>query len=338
MPDRKAQSRPISPDKAADQIRDAGKVSGLAQIGILSHADEIAAVQSVRLNRESLRLNRKYGAGSPEAIQAGRRMDQHKSYRRALVMEFDRATVPVPASDAGAATAYGRVFSADGKPQPGMVVEAVGAADGKALGRATTGADGAYLIKVPVESPQTLSLRVLSGDTQGAATESDPVRVDKGTRVFRDLRIPPPQTPPKPKPGGGDTPPPAQEMPNLVGVSETNARTVLARLGVTSIKVTTETAAGTEPGTIVKQAPVQGTPVKASTKVVLVVSARAPIKMPDLGKMTLRDATIRLNQLGLKVGKVTGDQEKGRVTGHAPAAGEDVPPGGTVDLRLSRAG
>src|SRR5258708_37579578 len=106
MAETKTDPRPISPDQAADRIHDAGKVSGLAQIGILAHADELAVVQSVRLNRESLRLARKYGTGSPEAIQAGRRIDLHKSYRRAPATEFEHAAIPVPPSDPTAATVY----------------------------------------------------------------------------------------------------------------------------------------------------------------------------------------------------------------------------------------
>jgi hypothetical protein len=210
MAETKTDARPISPDQAADLIRDAGKVSGLAQIGILAHADELAAVQSVRLNRESLRLARRYGSGSPEAIQAGRRIDLHTS----------------------------------------------------------------------------------------------------------------PKTP---------------EMPDLVGMTESDARAALERLGVGSIRVTTKTAAGTAPGTVVKQTPAKGTALKSSTRVALVVSARPAVKMPDLRRMTFQQAIVRLNQLGLRIGKVTGGQGKGRITGQKPKAGEKVMPGGAVDLRLARA-
>jgi PASTA domain-containing protein len=339
MAERKTDPRPISPDKAADLIRDAGTVSGLAQVGILSHADEIAASQSVRLNRESLRLARKYGVGSPEAIRAGSRVDQHKSYRRALAAELDRATIPVPPSDPDAATVYGRVFSADGKPQSGKTIEAADD-EGKVLASAAAGTDGTYLMRIPLKVPQNVSLRVLAGDKKNpeAVLESDPVRVDKGLRVFRDLRIAPPQTAPKPRPGGSGPPPAALEMPDLTKLSEHDARAVLERLGVTSIRTTTEIAATTAPGTVLKQTPAKGTALKTSTRVTLAVSARPPAKMPNLGGMTLQNATITLNQLGLKVGKVTGDQEKGRVTGQTPDAGEDAPSGGLVDLRLGRTG
>src|ERR1700688_2217472 len=116
MAETKSDPRPISPDQAADLLGDAGKVAGFAQIGILAHANEIAAAQSMRLNRESLRLARKYGTRSPEALQAGHRIDMHDSYRRALAAEFERAAIPVPPSDPAAATVYGRVFSSAGKP------------------------------------------------------------------------------------------------------------------------------------------------------------------------------------------------------------------------------
>jgi serine/threonine-protein kinase len=126
-------------------------------------------------------------------------------------------------------------------------------------------------------------------------------------------------------------------MPDLVGMTESDARAALERLGVGSIRVTTETAAGTAPGTVVKQRPAKGTALKSSTRVALVVSARPAVKMPDLRRMTFQQAIVRLNQLGLRMGKVTGDQGKGRITGQKPKAGEEVMPGGAVDLRLARA-
>jgi PASTA domain len=337
MAETKTDARPISPDQAADLIRDAGKVSGLAQIGILAHADELAAVQSVRLNRESLRLARRYGSGSPEAIQAGRRIDLHKSYRRALSAEFERATVPVPPSDPAAATVYGRVFSAAGKPLSRAKID-VFPATGKRAPTTTSGSDGAYLLKVPLDGPQNLSLRVLAGTKRNITPvlQTTPIRMDKGARIFRDLRIPPPP-PPTPKSDGDRPPPKTPEMPDLVGMTESDARAALERLSVGSIRVTTETAAGTAPGTVVKQRPAKGTALKSSTRVALVVSARPAVKMPDLRRMTFQQAIVRLNQLGLRIGKVTGDQGKGRITGQKPKAGEEVMPGGAVDLRLARA-
>jgi len=206
------------------------------------------------------------------------------------------------------------------------------------LSRSVTGSDGTYLIKVSVQGAQNVTLRALAPKTETPAAESDLVRITNGTRVFRDLRIAAAQTPPKPKPSGSDTPPPKLEMPDLVGLSEKDAHAALARLGISSINVTTQTAAGVPPGTVLKQSPAKGTALKSSTKVALVVSARAPIKMPDLRKMTLKDATIVLNQLGLMVGKVTGDPEKGKITGHTPGPGEDVAVGATVDIKLGRAG
>jgi hypothetical protein len=338
MAERKAETRPISPDKAADALRDAGKVSGLAQIAILSHADEIAAVQSARLNRESMRLARKYGPQSREALAAGLRVDQHKSYRSELAQELDRATLPVPAADPAAAIIYGRVFSADGKPQAKSAVEVLDASGKKVLGRAVTGSDGAYLIKLSAQGGQNVTVRAVAPKTQTPAVESDAVRIVDGTRVFRDLRIAAVPTPPKPPSSGSDTPPTKLKMPDLVGLSEKDAAAALARLGISSITVTTDTATSVAPGTVLKQTPAQGTTLKSSTKVALVVSARAPIKIPDLGKMTLKDATIVLNQLGLKVGKVTGDQTKGKITGQTPAPGEEVAAGATVDIKLGRAG
>jgi hypothetical protein len=338
MPDSKKDPRPLSPNQAADQVRDAGTVAALAQIGILAHADEIAATQSVRLNREALRLARKYGATSPEAVQAARRIDMHQSYRSALGTELERATIPVPPSDPAAATIYGRVFSADGKPQPKAKVEAVAA--GQPLQSATSGADGLYLMRVPLKAQQDVTLRALAagGAEAQVLVESGPIRIDQGSRTFHDLRIPAQQTPPRPQPGGGDTSPATSEMPDLTGLNESDARAVLERLGITAVRVVTETVAGARPGTVVKQTPAKGAAVGPSTHVALVVSARPPIKAPALRGMTLQEAIVRLNQLGLQVGKVTGDREKGRVTGQAPRSGADIAPGGTVDLRLGRAG
>jgi hypothetical protein len=342
MAERRLDSRPVSPDQAADQVRDAGKVSGLAQIGILGHADEIATVQSVRLKRETLRLARKYGAASPQAVQAAVRVDQHKSYRRALAREFDRATVPVPAIDPNAAIVYGRVFAADGKPLSDWIVTVTGLSNSKTPPRSSpTGADGAYLVSVPVKTAQKIGLRVIPADTKttGEEFEAGPIQVDKGQRVFRDLRQPPPrQTPPKPGPGGDGAPPKPGRMPDLRGASEADARTILGGLGVTAIRVSTEAAAGATPGKVLKQSPAKDTALTLLSRVTLVVGARPPVSMPDLRGLTLQEAAVTLNQLGLKLGKVGGNPEKGRIKEQDPAAGEDAPAGGTVDLRFGKKG
>jgi hypothetical protein len=338
MAERKHETRPLSPQKGADLIRDAGRISGLAQIAILSHADEIAASQTLRLRREALRLAHKYGAGSPEAIRADARAEQHKSYRRALVRELDRASVPVPAADPEAARLYGRVFAADGKPLASIAVQAVDSSGEKVVGRAKTDKQGAWLMTVVVKEPQDVVLRALASQKEAAGARTDPIRIAKGSRVFRDLRMPASRTPPKPRPPGEDTPPKIRKMPKLIGLSEADARAVLTRLGAASVKVTTESPAGVPSGTVLDQSPEEGTPLTRSTKYGLVVSARAPIKLPDLKKMTLREATVALNQLGLKIGDVSGDRKGGRVTEQTPQAGDEVTPGTVIDIKLGKGG
>jgi hypothetical protein len=337
MPEQKKETRPVSPEQGADILRDAGTVTGLAQIAVVSHADQIAASESVRFDREARRLAYKYGAQSPEALRALDRVDRHKSYRRALAREFQRAVVPMPPADAAAATIYGRVFSADGKPQPGFAVAAV-APSGKTLERTVTSADGLYLMKI-ADPEDELTLRASAPNSDIVATESAPVRTANGARVFRDLRIPPEQPPPTPQPNGGDPSPQRHEMPKLVGMNATEARTTLKRLGITNtVSVTTDAAGpGAPPGTVLKQTPAAGSALDVSTAIALVVAA-APVKLPDLRKMTLVDATVALNQLGLKVGKVTGEHTNTVIIDHTPGPGHDVPRGSPVDIKLGKAG
>jgi PASTA domain len=338
MAEQMAQARPLSPEQAADVLRDAGKVSGLAQIAILGHADEIAVAQSVRFKREALRLARKYGAQSPRAIGALSRIDLHNVYRRALARELARATVPVPAVDAAAATLYGRVLGADDEPQRKFVVQALDSASGKTAGRAVTGSDGVYLITIPLRDTAVVTLSATAPKAKGSAVQSDSVAIANGARVFRDLRIVPQRTPPSPQPDGDGTRPRKRKMPDLVGMSEADARTVLTRLGVSSIKVAAETAPGTAAGIVLKQAPVKGAALKASANIALVISEQAPLKTPDLRKMTLAEAIVVLTRLGLKVGEVSGDRARGKIIRQTPPAGANAALGSAVDIKLRRSG
>ena len=326
------QTGPLSPEQAAAEIDAAGKVSALAQIALLGRAGDLAAAQSVRLRRESLRLAERYGANSPRAQRAVARIEQHKSYVQALAIERSRASVDVPPSDPKGATIYGRVFAADGKPMPRAVVEAIAVDTGKPLDSVKTDPQGGYLMKLAVEAKAVVFVRASDPKTRAPVAETSPVEVTQGSRVFRDLRgsAALPKPPPTPDDGAGD-----RLMPNVVGMSQPQARAALTSRGVTSIEVQTEQASETRPDQVIAQKPAQGTKLTGKSKVLLVVSAAPSIKVPDLSKRTLQEATVMLNQANLAVGKVTGSTD-GIVAGQTPEPGKEAPAGAAIDLRMGR--
>lgn len=94
-------------------------------------------------------------------------------------------------------------------------------------------------------------------------------------------------------------------------------------------------------GTIIDTDPAPGTPVKPGRDIGLIIS-RGPDaeKVPDLKNRTLQDARTDLENRRLVVGSVdyvdSPTVEAGRVVDTTPAAGIDLKPGSSVNLRISR--
>lgn len=126
------------------------------------------------------------------------------------------------------------------------------------------------------------------------------------------------------------------EVPNVVGMSETNAKTTLdnADFGIDKTTHYSDTVAA---GNVIAQNPAAGTKTVTGTKVTIDVSlGKKPadqVAVPNLQTLTLDEAKKSLESAGLKC-VATGDQS-GTVTAQDPKAGTKVNAGSTVTITLT---
>lgn len=131
----------------------------------------------------------------------------------------------------------------------------------------------------------------------------------------------------------------ARVVPELVGLTEEEARTELAKLEL--VMVTLSEASSTfKEGTVIRTDPEAGARVKASERVRVIISlGRDSSDVPNLELLTLADATTALEELGLKVGTVSKQDHptlgENVVISSDPAAGTTLKPGDEVNLVVS---
>jgi hypothetical protein len=137
---------------------------------------------------------------------------------------------------------------------------------------------------------------------------------------------------PSPQPSPDPDPEPVV-VPALAGLSQADATARLAQTGL--LARAQERDSGDTPGTVIETDPPAGTRVDRGATVVLQV-ARRRIEVPDLVGADAGAAATRLGTLDLVPGLCSvPDARDGIVTAQRPAAGERVPPGTTVTLRVA---
>jgi len=91
-------------------------------------------------------------------------------------------------------------------------------------------------------------------------------------------------------------------------------------------------------GTVISSDPAAGTPLRPGDTVTVVVSkGRAPITVPDLSKLNINDARVKLKELGLSAVEAykDSDQPKDTVIGQTPKPGTGVEKEAEVKLEVS---
>jgi beta-lactam-binding protein with PASTA domain len=126
-------------------------------------------------------------------------------------------------------------------------------------------------------------------------------------------------------------------VPAAVGKGLDDARAALLEAG---FKAETRQTPSPQPaGQVVGQEPGAGRDAAGGATVVLTVSqGPAPVKVPDVAKLTIAAARQKLEAAGLRVGETPRDDEEtaaGTVLDQRPRPGETVPPGFVVELTVS---
>lgn len=135
------------------------------------------------------------------------------------------------------------------------------------------------------------------------------------------------------------TPANTRVVPDVVAVSEADAREMLTNLGLDVI-VLTEFSDTVDTGKVIKTDPEAGARVAAGFDVrVFVSKGRESSELPDLRLLSLEDATAQLESLGLVLGSVDRQANpsiaENVVISSDPISGSALKPGDTVNLIVS---
>ena len=129
------------------------------------------------------------------------------------------------------------------------------------------------------------------------------------------------------------------EVPDLVGMSQDQARSALKAVGLELGNVTTFDS-DKDKDRIVSQDPETGSKVKKGTTIAVSISTgkAAQVEIPTVVGISREDAEAQLKALGLTVTveEVSGSQPSGQVTAVEPGEGSKVDKNSTVKLKVSK--
>lgn len=131
------------------------------------------------------------------------------------------------------------------------------------------------------------------------------------------------------------------KLPDLEGMTESQAKTAIKDAGMTVGTITEDYSSEIEEGLIMSQSPAAGTKVPKGTVVDIVISqGPEKLEMPDLLGMDYEEAKELLEEMGLVVGKVTKSYsdkyEKDQVMKQSIKAEKEVKEGTKVNLVISK--
>ncbi len=133
-------------------------------------------------------------------------------------------------------------------------------------------------------------------------------------------------------------------VPPVVGLTQAAAQTAIVTAGLDVGNVTPQTSATVPADEVISQDPTAGTSVPPGTGVDLIVSTgpgggNGDIAVPDLGGMTLQQATAAIVNAGFVLGEVRNTPSTaaapGTVIAQNPAAGSNQPAGSAIDLTVA---
>ncbi|WP_035109467.1 Stk1 family PASTA domain-containing Ser/Thr kinase [Finegoldia magna] len=129
-------------------------------------------------------------------------------------------------------------------------------------------------------------------------------------------------------------------VPALTGLTENEALNKAKANNLIAVVSEYKTESNVEPGKVLEQDPESSTEVKKGTIIKLVVSkGEEQVSVPNLSNMTLENAKIQLNKLGLEIGEITKENsdnfEAGKIMQQHPDAGTSINKDSKVDVVIS---
>ena len=135
--------------------------------------------------------------------------------------------------------------------------------------------------------------------------------------------------------------PPAQlNTPDVVGLTQDAATTVISNSGFKLGAVTTANSDTIAKGLVISQVPAANVSAASASTIALLVSlGPAQVSVPDIIGLTQAEAKARLAAVGLLLGTVGSVSDRyiseGRIAGQTPSYGSRVDNGSTVDILIS---
>lgn len=129
-------------------------------------------------------------------------------------------------------------------------------------------------------------------------------------------------------------------VPALTGLTETEALNKAKANNLIAVVSEYKTESNVEPGKVLEQDPESSTEVKKGTIIKLVVSkGEEQVSVPNLSNMTIENAKIQLNKLGLEIGEITKENsdnfEAGKIMQQHPDSGTSISKDSKVDVVIS---
>ncbi|OXZ27465.1 serine/threonine protein kinase [Finegoldia magna] len=129
-------------------------------------------------------------------------------------------------------------------------------------------------------------------------------------------------------------------VPALTGLTETEALNKAKANNLIAVVSEYKTESNVEPGKVLEQDPESSTEVKKGTIIKLVVSKGGEqVSVPNLSNMTIENAKIQLNKLGLEIGEITKENsdnfEAGKIMQQHPDSGTSINKDSKVDVVIS---
>lgn len=129
-------------------------------------------------------------------------------------------------------------------------------------------------------------------------------------------------------------------VPALTGLTETEALNKAKANNLIAVVSEYKTESNVEPGKVLEQDPESSKEVKKGTIIKLVVSkGEEQVSVPNLSNMTIENAKIQLNKLGLEIGEITKENsdnfETGKIMQQHPDSGTSINKDSKVDVVIS---
>jgi len=332
-------------DSVTDKFENALGELKLERLAALGEAIGVQVAMQSLLQHEAQRIESKLGPQHPrtQRLKAG----VQSNLQLALTLEVERQLVriDVPEVAEEGALVHGRIVDEDDLGIEGLTVCLVDRSGESAreTGESKSDGSGYFAIALHPETvdrlikryPDEIFLAVFTARRRLLHRQPKPLSLARGARLLvkvqlsrKDLTTTPSE------------PPATVVAPNLVGLTESEAMTVLQGAGLQLGERTTK-ATPDYVGRVLDQSPTAGSKLVPGSSVSLVIAVEETetVQVPNLVGITLKAAKKKIKTARLKLGTVSGHSptDESIVARQEPLQDAEVPIGTLVNLAVRRA-